>query len=239
VFLFVALGVAACGAPAGAVRAPGASRQGQWFNLEPGTAPPPQIESGTKTVSSSEALGDGPLRLSWRACIDATGRVDQVKMKEPTGLAADTAMPFENAVHGWTVTPLRIGGTAIPACMPVVFDRRAAREAFVASFDEPWQVAGETFSGGELTAGLYDVHLSIQVLMHLPKGTYTVIAKYCVDETGAVTVTPRDSPVSTQNREVEGYVRARMAEWRFSPFLLGGRPVAVCSRRMFRYVIER
>ena len=92
---------------------------------------------------------------------------------------------------------------------------------------------------GSMIAGEKFIHLPPEILQRAAKsGNRSMIAlvKLCLGVDGAPSLIQLKR--SSGREDVDAFMLARMAEWRFTPYQLDGKPVRVCTAKIFRWILH-
>jgi hypothetical protein len=180
--------------------------------------------------------------FAWmKVCLDSEGNVTAIRAREVSSLVA--ARVFEQASTGWKFRPFVANGTAIPVCslVEMVYPPQMVPK-------EP-TVPMPSFAGGDEQLLIPDSQLKRQRIRgttDVPPedSTRGLIEKsharhvaggfrLCLDEHGKVaSVKPVQSTgIPAYDQELIKSIN----QWVYSPYLDGGKPVAVCTAAAFEY----
>lgn len=176
-----------------------------------------------------------------KICLDATGEVTSVHVRETTSLADGRA--FAAAAQTWKFKPFVVGGKAIPACAmerlqspPTTKPVREVLPLPVAAGDEETVIVATKAMEAHRVAGEKLVMPSDRTKIEMQqRGVGRVIGaiKLCIDENGTVT---RVKPIrSTGFPAYDAVIVQAVSRWRYSPVIDEGHAVPVCTAVTFVY----
>jgi hypothetical protein len=178
-------------------------------------------------------------------CIDEHGAVSAAYPHETTSSNATKA--FVAAVRRWSFRPLVIDGTATAACSMARLGYPASAAPAVETIpmppppskgvDAPIMLpAGSTLLMDKRIKGDPQIGPDDQTRIAMDNARLHVVTgsfRLCLDETGHVeSIMPiRSTGFADYDRELRG----AMQQWLYSPFLVDGQPVPVCTEITFVY----
>jgi TonB family protein len=186
-----------------------------------------------------------PDSTAWlKLCIDETGAVTAADVREMSSPAAATA--YRDAVMRWKLRPFTVSGQPMPVCSMVHLANRQKAGPEVLPLPAP--PSRSHIRPIVLTSGPHSLlegrRISGQKLVVPDDETKTAIAnagggrvtgsfRLCLDTTGQVeSVMPlRSTGLASYDRDI---LRA-MQQWRYSPYMIDGKPVPVCTSVTFIY----
>jgi hypothetical protein len=186
--------------------------------------------------------------FAWfKVCIDDIGSVNEIYVHEMTSVKAKDA--FLGAIQTWKFQPFVIEGQAVPVCamvrMTYPYGQGPVTEVLPLP-PAPSKTKRDPFVFAEGTKhALLEGHRIAGQIMIAPDdetkkaihnaGIRRVMGTFrlCMDETGKVeTVLPlRSTGVASYDRRIIG----GMLAWRYSPYMIDGRAVAVCTAITYIY----
>jgi protein TonB len=101
------------------------------------------------------------------------------------------------------------------------------------------QVVPLTAIESQMIAGEREIHLPPDILPALKNRGIkqaVIMIKLCIDDGGQVT--SADVTKSCGYAEADQAVARKLREWKFRPYMVNGQRLAVCSMKLFRYIIE-
>ncbi len=187
--------------------------------------------------------------VTWfKLCIDETGTVESARPYQTTSIAATKA--FERAITQWRFRPFALQGQPMPVCSmvqlahppkdaptpetiplppPPSHDRNPGSIVYAPGTGQQL-IEGKLIKGEKLVVPDDDTRVQIQQSSSRRLlGTFRV----CIDETGHVeSLLPlRSTGYARYDRRILG----AMTQWEYSPYLVDGRPVPVCTGVTFIY----
>jgi hypothetical protein len=184
-------------------------------------------------------------QFSWlRICLDETGAVHDVRSVETT--SADAAKAFTTVAKTWTFKPFEYQGSAMPVCamvraaypskqapkletLPLPSPNRTNAEPIVFAPGTK-SVEAKRIAGNKLIAPDSQTKLAIS---HSHEWKLTGTFRLCLDEQGSVAdVLPvRSTGYASYDRAIISQIHA----WQYSPFVVDGKSVPVCTSVTFIY----
>lgn len=184
--------------------------------------------------------------FSWiKVCIDASGKVVDASPFETTSSKASDA--FASAARAWTFRPFTIGGQALPVCsmarmayppnlaasvetLPMPPPPSKGKKKTIVFAEGAMRQAGKRISGEKHIAPDRETQAAIRDV-----GVRHAIGSFrlCLDETGHV-----ESVLPMRSTGFANYDRTLMSgmrTWVYSPYVVGGEPVPVCTAITFNY----
>jgi len=187
-------------------------------------------EAGDRAVTFA---ADPDASVWFKVCIDETGAVASAEDRETTSFEASRG--FADAIKTWKFRPFTAGDKVLPVCAMMKLGHAAAKERL--PFPPPTSRSNKR-SFMVAPAAIEEHRVSGSRMISPDDGTKIAMQKknvsqvrgafrICVDETGHV-----ESVMPILSTGLAGYDRrliAGLQEWVFSPFIVDGQPVPVCT----------